>query len=255
MDAITTAGMEPLRVLEAELMRLVERPRPLTLVVGDLAAGLPEHPMDMAELRALLLHPSVGYQARGLVWVRLVKMTGWSGRRGEEWRTAVCAMALPGLWRTAARLRRTAPDVSQHDVQQALLAGFWEALVDLRGRVDGVEEPGRIPASLCWAADRAARRLEDVERSHRALRAGLGECPDGEQGPTPVHPDELLDRAVERGLLTRAQAELIARTRLERVPVRVLAEQEGVTAEALGMRRHRAEVRLVRAVRAGLLTS
>ncbi|WP_051970824.1 sigma-70 RNA polymerase sigma factor region 4 domain-containing protein [Kitasatospora azatica] len=248
----TTTRMEPLQALEEELRRLVERPHPLTLVVGDLDAALPQHPLDMACLRALLLHPSIGYQTRGAIWVRLLGLTQTPGWRGEEWPTALCAMALSGLWRTAARLRREAPELSQADVQQAALAGFWEAAVDLRSRMDTVADPGRIPSSLCWAADRAARAYRTEQLRHEEARADLGEQPEREGVPVGC-PDEVLERAVERGLLGREQAELIARTRLEGVSVRELAERAGVTVEAMGMRRHRAELRLVKAVRAGLL--
>jgi hypothetical protein len=248
-----TARMEPLAAVEEELRRLVERSHPLTLVVGDLDAALPQHPLDMAALQALLLHPSIGNRVRGAIWVRLLRLTAMPSWRGEDWPTAVCAMALPGLWRIAARLRREAPELPQAEVQQAALAGFWEAAVDLRSRLNSLEEPGRIPASLCWSADRAARAYRAGEQRHAEARAELGEQPEQCENVPAGSPDGVLERAVARGLLGREQADLIALTRLEGVPVRVLAERAGSTVEAMGMRRRRAELRLAKAVQAGLL--
>jgi hypothetical protein len=244
--------MEPLQAVEEELRRLVERSHPLTLVVGDLDAALPQHPLDMASLRALLLHPSVGYQTRGAVWARLLTLTASPNWRTEDWPTAVCAMALPGLRRIAGRLRREAPELAQAEVQQAMLAGFWEAAVELRGRLGSVD-PGRIPASLCWSADRAARAYRAGELRHAMARADVGEQPEQSDVMAVGSPDQVMDRAVECGVLTREQAELIACTRLGGMSVRVLAEAAGISAEAMGMRRHRAELRLAEAIRSGFL--
>jgi hypothetical protein len=141
--------VEPLQLVECEMRRLVERRVPLTLYVGDLDAGLPETWLDMAALRALLLHPSVGYQARGAVWVRLLQLTRAGGRAGEDWRSAECAMALPGLWRIAGRVRRQVPELAV-EVQQVMLAAFWETVVGIREQAHLMPEPGRIPSSLCW---------------------------------------------------------------------------------------------------------
>ncbi|MCX4750602.1 hypothetical protein OG455_34710 [Kitasatospora sp. NBC_01287] len=249
----TTAAMEPLQAVEEELHRLVERSCPLTLVVGDLDPALPQHPLDMVALRALLLHPSIGYQTRGAIWARLLKLTAAPGWRGEDWPTAVCAMALPGLRRIAGRLRKEAPELVQGEVQQAILAGFWAAAVELRGRLDCVDV-GRIAASLCWSADRAARAYRLGEQRHAEARAELDEQSEQQVEVPAGSPDAVLERAVARGVLGREQAELIARTRLEGMPARVLAERAGISVEAMGMRRHRAELRLAKAVRAGLLS-
>ncbi|MEY9969258.1 DNA-directed RNA polymerase specialized sigma24 family protein [Streptacidiphilus sp. MAP12-16] len=257
----TTTALEPLHVLEEQMHLLVERDHPLTLFVGDLDEGLPPHPLDLISLRALLLHPSVGHQARGQIWVRLLKLTGQDGTAGEEWRIACCSMALSGLWRTAARLRRQAPALEQDDVQQIVLAGFWEALTDLRTRVDEITEPGRIPASLCWNADRAARRHQELQQRHATRRAELADRPETPQEPAAdlrpwwmdldVH--LLLRRAVEQRVIDAELAELIVSTRLKGVPIGRLAREAGTSPETLGMRRRRGEKKIAEAVRAGRL--
>ncbi|WP_280691873.1 MULTISPECIES: hypothetical protein [unclassified Kitasatospora] len=248
----TTSGkpVEPLQLVEQEMRRLVERRVPLTLYVADLDAALPDGWLDMASLRALLLHPTVGFAARGAIWVRLLRLTRAGGQTGEDWRVATCAMALPGLWRIAARLRREVPELAV-EVQQVMLAGFWDALVTVRERTEVMAEPGRIPSSLCWAADRAARTFRDRETEHGRRTSGLR---DGErQEGAVLNPETVLGLAVAEGVLSQRAADLIAVTRLEGVPVRVLAERSGCSPESVGMRRRRAEVKLVAALREGRL--
>ncbi|ARF78078.1 sigma-70 family RNA polymerase sigma factor [Kitasatospora aureofaciens] len=247
---ISDRPVEPLQLVELEMQRLVERPVPLALYVGDLGEGLPDSWLDMAALRTLLLHPSVGFQARGAVWVRLLHLTRAGGQAGEDWRAATCAMALPGLWRIAGRMRREVPELAV-EVQQVMLAGFWEALTSLRERAHAMTAPGTIPASLCWAADRAARTFRNQETGHIRRTAELGEQ-ETQQAAAP-NPEAVLELAIGQGVLSRDTAELIARTRLEGMPVRVLAEQRGCTPESLGMKRRRAEVKLAEAIRSGRL--
>ncbi|WP_157036344.1 hypothetical protein [Streptomonospora alba] len=62
------------------------------------------------------------------------------------------------------------------------------------------------------------------------------------------HPDAVVERAVERGVLTGAEAELIGASRLEETSLRILAAQQGGGYWALAKRRSRAEERLVRAL-------
>lgn len=214
MDIRTTSDkpVEPLQLVEQGMRRLVERSVPLTLYIGDLDSAFPDEWADMASLRALLLHPSVGFAARGAVWVRLLRLTRATGQAGEDWRVATCAMALPGLWRIAGRLRRQVPELAV-EVQQVMLTGFWDAVIGVRERAETMPEPGKIPASLCWAADRAARTFRDREtdygRRSTAIRDG------GEQSLPVLNPESVLELAVAKGVLSRAMADLIAATRLE----------------------------------------
>lgn len=65
------------------------------------------------------------------------------------------------------------------------------------------------------------------------------------------HPDLLLGRAIAAGIITADEAALIGDTRLGDVLVEELADQQGVSAPVLRMRRHRAERKLVVALSRG----
>ena len=252
--------VEPLCQVAQEYRHLVERPYPLTLVVGDLGEGLPENPLDMVTLRSLLLHPAVAFPVRGRIWARLLNLAGDTGTQRDEWRIAVTGLAWPGLWPMYLRLRRQLAVQDWEDLQQHLLEGFWAALV--RTGTDPswqLLEPGRLPSRLLWAADRAGRAFRDQRATEQRelccedaetmddARVAESRSPGEERGP------DVLEHAVALGVLDAQAAELLARSRVDGVPMRVLAVEYRVTPEALGMRRKRAEKRLADAVRAGLL--
>lgn len=260
-STVTVAKLEPLAILERQARLLVDRDWPLTLTVGDLAPGLPKHPQNLVDLRALLMHPSIGHQERGAIWVRLLELSALEGAVGEEWRIACCALALPGLGRTVARLRREAPGLEQDEVQQCVLAGFWEALADIRSRLGEISEPGRIPASLCWNADRAARRHRLLTERHAAHRAALSDRlepanrPDHDRAPwLNLDVYRLIEQAVSRGVIDHDLAGLIVGTRLGTDRIPQLAAAEGVDPAIVGMRRRRAELKIAKAFRQGLIT-
>ena len=69
------------------------------------------------------------------------------------------------------------------------------------------------------------------------------------------HPDFVLAAAVTRGVLSRAQAALIGRNRLEGVPLSRIAAETGISHSALCNRRKRAEKALAAAIAAGQLAS
>ncbi|MFD0328238.1 hypothetical protein ACFQZC_08455 [Streptacidiphilus monticola] len=202
-------GSEPLETVEREFRR-IGRERVVEVEVGDLGRHLPQHLLDVIELRALVLHPSTSPRDRGLIWERLTGLALEDGAVAETWRLVVCGMVMPGLRRAAGRL---CPLLREHnlDLQQAMLTGLWEALTGLRHKP--VARPVAIPSRLVWAADRAARAYRDEVLAHEARRgAALERAASVRQ---PIHPDALLALAVRRGVLDAAQAELIGRTRLE----------------------------------------
>jgi hypothetical protein len=96
-----------------------------------------------------------------------------------------------------------------------------------------------------WAAARGAHRLLRRETALQDREASVGLRLEPPPRP-PAHGDLLLARAVAAGVLSRVDAELIAVTRVEEVPLRQLAGRWGVGYEALRKRRQRAEAALTR---------
>lgn len=202
--------------------------------------GLPDRAVPVRELRDLLLHPACGQATRDAVWTELVTRS-----RAEDgtW-TVVCAgMALPALTRVCAQLcDRFAGD--RHDVHSAVLTGFLAALavVDL-----GVP---RIVLRLRWAAYRGGLA---VVRDALAAPVPQPDCTDpdtgaagrGPVGWTPAgHPDLVLARAVDDGVLSVADAALIGATRLDGVALTDAATARGQSYDAVRKARARAEHRL-----------
>lgn len=69
------------------------------------------------------------------------------------------------------------------------------------------------------------------------------------------HPDLLLADAVEQGIVTRFEAQLIGTTRLEDVSLTELADHLGIDYEVLRKRRRRAETRLAEAIADGRISA
>jgi hypothetical protein len=71
--------------------------------------------------------------------------------------------------------------------------------------------------------------------------------------PQGGHPDFVLAAAVRKGILTRGQAELIGRSRLEGIALSQIAAETGISHSALCNRRKRAETAIANAIAQGLL--
>jgi hypothetical protein len=156
---------------------------------------------------------------------------------------------MPGLRRAVASLT-PAYRGDPADLQSEVLAGFLAAMRALD--LDELEEVP-LASRLCWAARRAGEHLAFADAAWAARRADLddqGDTPDLPRG----HPDLVLARAVRRGVLTAAQAELIGRSRLEGVPLSQIAAETGTSHSALCNRRKRAETAIAAAIAAGELT-
>lgn len=250
---VSAVSSDPLcRVAEAFRL-LALRAQPPMVAVGDLHPDLPAGPVDVVALRSLLLHPGLGHTCRGLVWERLLELTARPGAEGEDWRLAVVGIAWPGLCAVARRLQLGVEWDWRWEMAQVVLAGFWEALVRIRDEraADCGGEACKIPSNLLWAAERAGRRFRTEQEKTAACSRPLEYAPEA-AAPEPAGED-LLELAVARGVLDREQAELIAASRISGTPMRDLAVEAGVTPEALGMRRVRAERLLLQALRNGQL--
>lgn len=209
--------------------------RTLTLDGAQLGHGLPARPIPLAELRSLLLHPSVGYPARDAAWTALVRraQTG-----APAWDLAVVGMLLPGLRRAAGRLVRHYAGVwiDPVDVDADVLRGLLDALTDFD------PAPGRIAGRLLGAAFTAGRRACRRAYAETGRRGHL----DASAAPLwPYgHPDLVLARAVTAGVISSGEADLIGATRLEDRAVTDVAADLGERADTTRHRRWRAEARL-----------
>jgi hypothetical protein len=154
---------------------------------------------------------------------------------------AAVGLAIPGLRRRAGRLAfgwhgETA------DLDAELLAGFLDRLttIDLDGP--------NICSRLIDAGARAVRRARDSVRDNDVIRVQEA------WGPPPRpwgHPDWVLTRALTAAVIDPEECLLISATRLDDVPLRVVAERLGVSVDTAATWRRSGENRLVEAIRAG----
>ncbi|MEY9963344.1 hypothetical protein ABIA33_001377 [Streptacidiphilus sp. MAP12-16] len=248
MLSVCDIEAEPLRQVEAEFRGLVEREVPLALETGGLAEGLPAEAVDVVRLRSLLLHPSLGYPERAAVWGRLIELTREPGELGAQWRLAAVGMVAWGLRRIAGRVCRELPEHNA-DLQQVILEAAWQALLKAQDTPAG--EAGKIASRIVWAADRAARAYVKGEAARAAHTDMLGEPHTAARQP--IHPDALLTLAVRQGVLSTSEAALVGDYRLGGISTRTLAEQAGVSPQAVDKRRQRAERALTSAITSGRL--
>ena len=237
--------LDALDAADAAFRLLAAGPRPLALHASKLAAGLPDRPVPLGELRVLLLHPATSSAARNKVWAELVRRA----RAGDPaWAVALAGIAMPGLRRAVARLAR-AYRGDPADLQAEVLTGFLAAM-----RALDLDDLEAVPLAsrLCWAARRAGEQLAYADAAWSARRGDPAERGDAPAQPW-GHPDFVLAAAVRKGVLTADQAELIGRNRLEGVPLPALAAEAGVSHSALCNRRKRAEKAIAAAIASGFL--
>jgi hypothetical protein len=198
--------------------------------------GLPPRAIAVNELQVMLRHPS-GRMARDPAWREVIRLA----RTGQpQWVIAATALALPGLRRLAGQLARGYSGDSA-DLDADLLTAFLDAL-----RSIDPERP-RIALRLWRAARRAgiALRHADAPVATRHVPADESSGPPQPYG----HPDFVLADAVRQQVISRSDACLIGRTRLEDVPLADAACELGISYNAAKNRRWRAENRLIQAIR------
>src|SRR6266516_5156117 len=157
-------GLHPLDAADAAFRALTTGPRPLALNPARLAPGLPDQPVPLGELKALLLHPATPATARNKVWAELVRRARTGAPAGVVGLTGV---ALPGLRRAVA-----APSAAYRgeveDLQTEVLTGFLAAM---RGLDPDDLDRAPLSSRLCWAAWRAGQALAPCR--HGSSPAGL----------------------------------------------------------------------------------
>jgi hypothetical protein len=238
--------LDALDAVDAAFRLLSAGPAPLAVHASQLADGLPDRLVPLDELRVLLLHPATSSGARNKVWAALVRRA----RTGDPaWVIGLTGIALPGLRRAVASLT-AAYRGDPADLQAEVLTGFLTALRSL-----DLDDLDAVPLAsrLCWAAWRAGKALAYADADYASRRRDLDDQGDAPQLPW-GHPDFVLAAAVRKRILTRAQAELIGRNRLEGVPLAQIAAETGISHAALCNRRKRAEKALTDAIRDGRLS-
>ncbi len=233
-----------LDIAETTFDLLTRGPAPLSLDGAALGHGLPARQISLDEVRAILLHPSTGHDARDAVWKELVQR---ARREGPSWVMGCVGVALPGLKgivRDRLRGLDNKPGVGTSRVAGDLLSAFCEALHEI-----DLERP--------WISQRLlGRSAKAVQRAYRwrAQVIPVDPCTLARINPAPSsdgHVDLLMGSAVQQGVITAVDAEIITLTRLEGVNPTDLAGRLGMSYAALMKRRSRAERRLVAAMRDG----
>jgi hypothetical protein len=221
----------PLDAARKAFAWLTAGPHPV-VVDGHLFDYLPDREMPVDELRDLLLQRTCPRQVWDQVWSHVITR---ARSEGSTWTIVAVGLALPMLTLISLRLTsRFADDPS--DVRSEILRGFLEGIhtVDLSA--------GRIAIRLRWHAYRAGHQYVTAALASPAPReAGSWSA---EPACVPGHPDVVLARAVEAGVLTRGEAELIGTTRLEGVLLTDWPREPGCSYNKLRKFRRRAELRL-----------
>jgi hypothetical protein len=228
-------GSRPFDVLDRAFGLLVCEPAPLSLDGRVVGHGLPARMIPLDAVRSLLLHPSFGFDARDAALTWLVSR---AQIEGGAWLVGLAGVLLPAIGRRVYPLCRAFPRLA-YDLEAEALAAFLQAVQAWRLGQD------RVATRLVWAAARGAHQLLRRETAVGDREASVGLQLEPPPRP-PAHSDLLLAQAVRAGVLSRVDAELIAATRVEEVPLRQLAGRWGTGYEALRKRRYRAETVLAR---------
>ncbi|MEV8319395.1 hypothetical protein AB0Q95_35080 [Streptomyces sp. NPDC059900] len=210
---------------------LVSGPAPLS-VDGRGFAGLPDRLIPLDELRSRLMRGRCPPRTRDAVWRLLIER---ARAQGAAWTLACAGMALPALAGICRWASAKFPGES-FDLQGEVLTGFLGALATI-----DVERP-RPHVRLRWAAyRRALAALYEALDAPAPVAHGFRSAP-----PKPPwgHPDFVLARAVRVGVLTRTEADLIGRTRLETDSVAGWARTHAKPPSTVYQARRRAELRL-----------
>ena len=250
----STAGQDgwpssPFACVDAAFAALTCDPDPLRIDLSHLEAslGLPTTPVNVADLRTWLARHRRDWTALDAVWRELITRARLDG---PAWVVTATALALPALVRHAAALVAGGWRGDPDDVDAEVLTGFLGAL---RDHVD-VTRPAPY-AGLCRAAQRAGLALVAQQRDV-LLVEDLDAFTAGPRTPQRPwgHPDLLVRRAVELGLLDEVDEQPYIDTRLGRRAIEPIAVRLGVTVDTLRMRLRRVDARLARALADGVLT-
>lgn len=174
---------------------------------------------DLLEVLAL---PQTSRASRRAVWSRMIARAA----DGNEWTLALIALAYPVLRTTANRLAGEFPFADEHDLESHLIVAFLtRAFAEDPAQL--AAEKRDVPGYLASRAHTAVRRAMAPWREEEAWTFSLDELHD-EDGFDPADLPHgrgrgVLERAVMVGVLSEAEAELIAATRIDGVSVKQAA--------------------------------
>ncbi|TMQ92729.1 sigma-70 family RNA polymerase sigma factor [Actinomadura soli] len=232
-----------LTVAERSFVLLTTGPDPLAIEGSVVGHGLPARPVDLRELRSVLLDRASSDELKDAVWRHLVRQA----RTGDPaWIVGCAGVAMPGLKSTAARVIRSSPSRLADDIVSELLTEFIAQLA----RID-IQRPHIAARLMLWARKGALRARG---RETRDVPCDPSELP-APASISEVDPIELLLDATRQGIINPAVAELIIATRLDGLSIRKLAEHRGMPASRLYKQRQTAELRLVTAIREGRISA
>ncbi|MEV2279194.1 sigma-70 family RNA polymerase sigma factor [Nocardiopsis sp. NPDC049922] len=228
----------PLAVVETHFVHLA--PTHLTLHGGQVHPWLQDRTYSLYELRDVLMGEDTPNDVRDGVWRHTIR----AARHSQDWMVGALGLCMPALRNAARRACRGLSRGSAAEVESAILAET----------IRQVRTINTDYARLVWYLTRPAYRAALSARK-RELDAPMPAGAPGQQticqGAVAGSPDLLLVAAVRVGVLSASQARLIARTRLENVPLTRVADELGVSYKACAKRRERAEERLLTAIRTG----
>jgi hypothetical protein len=239
---VRPSALSPLEEVDASFLGLAAAPWPLRLPAELLSDRPAEQDLPVDQVRARLAHPSTPPQTRARVWGEVVRR---ARRDGEPWTTVAVGLIVPGLRRALARLPRL-PEVEHAELEQEMLAAVADELAAVEAG-----DP-QIALRLLRAGDRAAHRLVYAARRDRRtagepLEELAAPCALPAAGTAKAY--AVLQRAVNASVLDEAEAELIARTRLDGESIPACAAGSGMSTRQLYRKRAQAEQRLANALR------
>jgi hypothetical protein len=242
----------PLDAVDAAFATLTCDPEPLSLDLDQLFdpvaddSGLPSGVIALPVLRRWLLRHPRAYAVRDAVWRELILRARLDG---PAWVIAATALAMPALRRYAGQLH-TGWAGDAYDLDAEVLTGFLTAL---RDRVD-LARPAPY-AALCKAAWRAGHELRRRDGAEAIPVEDLEHVTGPRTPKRPYgHPDLLVRRAVQLGIIDACDEQPYIDLRLGRRAVEPIAARLGIAVDTLRRRVERIDERIADALAEGMLT-
>jgi len=189
---------------------------------------------DLLALVRFMRRPGPAAQKDGVLYAVLL----WA-RTDPIGAEVALELVRPGLLNLIRRLTRGARN--HEELRRTLLASVWEGI-----RSYPLERrPRRIAANLLLDALHGTLVQVGADSAWHGRLTPMSVGVDRSREEVDSDVDALLERAVEAGAITTAEAELVLRTRIDGVPLAAAASEVGVSYNTLKLRRQRAERRLL----------